>query len=67
MYQEGALYQVFPDIVIVLPAMFIVNFWTELQGKHCQYCYDYNTLAVEIAAQNHSNFWLLLLGVSAEK
>jgi hypothetical protein len=39
-----ALYQVFTFIfiVIVLSAMFTLQLWTELEDKHCRYCYDYD-------------------------
>ena len=29
--------KVFPAIVIVLSAMFILQLWTELEGEHCRY------------------------------
>ena len=33
---------VFPVIVILLSAMFILWLWTELEGKHNWYHYDYD-------------------------
>ena len=36
------MYLVFPVIVIVLSAMFILWLWKELEGKHCQCYYDYS-------------------------
>ena len=36
------MYQVFPGIVIVLSAMFNLQLWSELEGKRCRYCYDYD-------------------------
>ena len=42
-YSKGPnLYLVFPVIVIVLSAMFILYLLIELKGKHCQYRYDYD-------------------------
>ena len=39
--QGGAMYLVFPVIVIVLSALFILQHWTEVENKHSQYHYDF--------------------------
>ena len=41
-FKVGAMYLVFPVIVIVLSSIFIPNFWTELKGKHRQDHYDHS-------------------------